>query len=528
MEKKEIMCTFSKDDLGQMAALGISPDRVLTQVAFFQRASGHLRLRRPCLLGDGIQKIPESDRASLMALQEEAAAEGRFIKFVPASGAATRMFQGLWSIYLGQTCLANDQGSPDLIRDDPKASELERFFSGLNRFAFFEDLKEALSQKGIRLSRPAHQGQRLEVLDYLLTEKGLNYLKRPKGLHKFHTYPGHGRTAFEEHLVEAVHTVCDGHGRCRLHITVSPEHESTFKRFFETLRPAYENQYRCRFEVTFSFQSHSTNTVAVDLGDKPFRKECGTLLFRPGGHGALLQNLNALQGDLIYMKNIDNVLPDRLKEPTIYWKKILGGYLVSIQRMVHDYINRLTGGMDTPELLREIEAFCRDRLWGSAPPDLKSRSLKDRKTHLLEVLNRPIRVCGMVKNEGEPGGGPFWVEDKEGRFSRQIVESAQVDFESSEQRAIWASSTHFNPVDLVCSVRNYKGQPFDLNQYVDAEAVFISRKSENGRPLKALELPGLWNGAMARWLTLFVEIPDQTFSPVKTINDLLKPDHLSE
>jgi hypothetical protein len=353
----------------------------------------------------------------------------------------------------------------------------------------------------------------------------LNYLNRPKGLHQFHTYPDHNRTAFEEHLVEAVHTICDRTGQCHFHVTISPECEGIFRDFFETLQPAYERRYHCRFKVTFSFQSRSTDTLAVDLDNRPFRDDSGALLFRPGGHGALIQNLNDLQGDLIYIKNIDNVLPDRLKDTTIVWKKILGGYLVKIEQMIHPLTRKLAEGMDTPDLLKESMSFCQDRLWFSEPPGFANWSLKEQNTHLFNFLNRPIRVCGMVKNEGEPGGGPFWVEGVDGSLSLQIVEKAQLDPESAEQKARWAAATHFNPVDLVCSVRNYEGRPFDLNRYVDPEAVFISRKSQNGRDLKALELPGLWNGGMAKWITCFVEVPIQTFSPVKTITDLLRPEH---
>jgi len=516
---------FNQDDLQLMTKLGISESQVRAQIALFQRTSGYLRLHRPCTLGDGIQEVPSSETEALISLQEEAAREGRFIKFVPASGAATRMFQGLISFYLNRSSVEFDGSQTDLSENDPQAGELVRFIQSINQFAFFEDLKGSMAQDGLNITKAIQQRQWGEILDYLLTDRGLNYLNRPKGLHQFHTYPDHNRTAFEEHLVEAVYTVCDRTGQCHLHVTISPECESTFRDFFETLQPAYERRYRCCFKVTFSFQSRSTDTLAVDLDNRPFRDDFGALLFRPGGHGALIKNLNDLQGDLIYIKNIDNVLPDRLKEPTIVWKKILGGYLVKIEQMIHHLTQKLVEGMDTPDLLKESMSFCRDRLWFSEPPGFANWSLKEQNTHLFNFLNRPIRVCGMVKNEGEPGGGPFWVEGHDGSLSLQIVEKAQLDPESAEQKARWAASTHFNPVDLVCSVRNYEGRLFDLQRYVDPEAVFITRKSQNGRDLKALELPGLWNGSMAKWITFFVEVPIQTFSPVKTINDLLRPEH---
>jgi hypothetical protein len=516
---------FNQEDLRLMARLGISESQVRGQISLFLRSSGYLRLIRPCTLNDGIVRIPEAEIGSLIQSQGEAAQGGRFLKFVPASGAATRMFQDLLPFYLNRVDLNPDELPSDLERSDPKTDQLMRFITGITQFAFFEDLKGSMARGGLDIKTAIQERQWPKILAYLLTEQGLNYLTLPKGLHKFHRYPTHSRTAFEEHLVEAVQTLCDRTGQCRLHITVAPEHESMVRSFFDLICPGYENQDHCRLNLTFSCQRHSTNTLAVDLENRPFREESGELLFRPGGHGALLENLNNLQGDLVYVKNIDNVLPDHLKETTIIWKKVLGGYLVNIQQTVHSLIKRIKTSRGDPDLIDEILTFCRDRLGISEPPGFRDQSLKNKKSFLLNVLHRPIRVCGMVKNEGQPGGGPFWVAGTDGILSKQIVESAQIDPNSDEQKAIWVSSTHFNPVDLVCAVRDYQGRPFDLRQFVDPEAVFITRKSQKGRELKALELPGLWNGSMAHWITLFVEVPNQTFSPVKTIIDLLKPDH---
>lgn len=515
---------FNQDDLRIMSELGISETQVRVQIEVLQKSSGYLRLHRPCTLGDGIQKIPESEIKALIRSQEEAAREGRFVKFIPASGAATRMFQSLIPFYLNRSSEDQDQFQKDFEKGEPASRDLARFMTGIDRFAFYEDLKKVMARDGLDTTTVIKQNQWPKILEYLLTERGLNYLTLPKGLHKFHAYPTQTRTAFEEHLVEAFQTLCDKNGQCRLHVTVAPGHERTVRSFFKGLRPRYEEQYQCRFRVSFSIQDHSTDTLAVDMENRPFR-DSGSLLFRPGGHGTLLQNLNGLHGDLIYVKNIDNVLPDRLKKSTIIWKKVLGGYLVTIQQKVHGLIRKLKAGVTTPAVIREIKGFCRDRLLISEPVDFQEWSSEEQSNFLLNILNRPLRVCGMVRNEGEPGGGPFWVEDKGGGLSRQIVEGTQIDPGSAEQKALWASSTHFNPVDLVCAVRDYKGKPFDLNRYKDSEAVFICRKSQNGRELKALELPGLWNGGMAKWITLFVEVPNQTFSPVKTINDLLRPEH---
>lgn len=509
-----------------MKTLGISEARILNQKTILENLTGYLRLKRPCTVGDGIERLSEETIPSLLALQEEAARKGRFVKFVPASGAATRMFQKLLSVYHDPT-LNDFPHSEDISEEyDPGIKELQNFLRRLDRFAFFPELKAVLARDGFEFAGLLGKGQWRKVLDYLLTNLGLNYLHRPKGMHTFHSYKDHTRTAFEEHLVEAVHTVCDAIHHCRLHVTIAPEHEDTFRGFFEFLRRDYETRYNCSFEVSISCQSHETDVLAVDFDNNPLRREDGTLLFRPGGHGALLQNLNALRGDLIYIKNIDNILPDRLKNPVVVWKKILGGYLVEIERSVHAFVRKLSEGTFSPGLLDEARSFGQNRLNLSEPPEVQQRSDRGKKAYWLDLLNRPIRVCGMVKNSGEPGGGPFWVEGCDGYCSRQIVESAQIEVTSPEQRALWASSTHFNPVDLVCAVRNYQNQPFNLDHYKDDEAVFITKKSYNGHDLKALELPGLWNGGMARWLTLFVEVPDQTFAPVKTINDLLKPNHL--
>jgi hypothetical protein len=516
---------FTRDDLRRMAVLGISEKQLRDQIILFQEASGYLRLLRPCILGDGIERIPASETSDLILLQEKASQEGRFLKFIPASGAATRMFQGLLPFFLN----SDSQDSPtrplSLHENDPGEEEIKKFFSDLKRFPFWKELKETMHRTGVTLTDFPQQNQWPEVLDFLLTKRGLNYLNRPKGLHLFHTYSSHIRTALEEHLIEAIRSISDQQGRCRLHVTISPEHEDTFRDFFNALLPVYESRTQYRLMISFSFQYHSTNTLAVDLTNRPFRDDSGNLLFRPGGHGALLRNLNDLQGDLIYIKNIDNVQPDRLKETTIFWKKILGGYLVQLQNRIHHYLRILTEGKDTAGLFSEAIDFCQHQLGIYISPDLRSHSFPYQKKWLIETLNRPIRVCGMVRNEGEPGGGPFWVEGRDGTSSKQIVESAQINPASEEQKALWASSTHFNPVDLVCAVRDFRGRPFDLHRYADPQAVFISRKSHQGRELKALEVPGLWNGAMAEWISSFVEVPIETFSPVKRIIDLLRPEH---
>jgi len=517
--------TFNQDDRSQIKALGISEEQVRQQIQMFKKSSSYVRLHRPCTMGDGIQQIAPDDLKTFIALQEKAAQGGRFIKFVPASGAASRMFQLLFKVYHQIPSFINGTYPNRACEEDSETKDFICFQKGIRQFAFFEDLRLLMAHHGLQVEELISQGQWGEILAYLLTEQGLNYGALPKGLLMFHQYSSGSRTAFEEHLIEAVHTIRNQEGACYLHLTVSPEHENAFRQFFERIRPQYEQYYQTRFEVAFSTQKHSTDTIAVDLENQPFRERDGQLLFRPGGHGALLENLNDLQGDLVYLKNIDNVTPDQHQEPLITWKKVLGGVLVKIQETIHLYIKELMERGEDHGLVEEVKVFARDRLLIPEPQGFKQWTMKEKKDFLLNKLNRPLRVCGMVKNEGEPGGGPFWVKGKDGNLSIQIVENAQVGPTSSEQQKIWNSSTHFNPVDLVCGLRDYQGRPFHLHRYVDLKAVFISQKSKDGRELKSLEWPGLWNGAMFDWVTIFIEVPSMTFNPVKTINDLLRPEH---
>jgi len=518
---------FNRDDHIQMESLGISEDQVKAQIRIFRKPLFFARLRRPCALEDGIQQISTDELEHYIQLHEEAVQDGRFIKFVPASGAASRMFKFLFEIHGQSPTPPIKEFSEQADKGDQKAKDFLCFWDEIRSMAFFEDLKAMMDRKGLPVEELLEQSRWQEILKYLLTEQGLNYGALPKGLLKFHRYPSRNRTAFEEHLVEAIHTVRDRKGICRLHFTVSPEHEESFRQYFERIRAWYEQQFQCLLEVTFSIQKHSTDTIAVDLENRPFREKDGRLLFRPGGHGALLSNLADIEGDLIYLKNIDNILPDRLRELTIIWKKVLGGLLVEIQKTVFGYVRQLMEGSKDTGLFEMAMDFAKNRLLIPEPRAFRQWTAEKKRDFLLNRLNRPSRVCGMVRNEGEPGGGPFWVEGRDGNLSLQIVESAEVDPQSPEQQAIWGSSSHFNPVDIVCAVKDFRGNSFHLKDYVNPEAVFISQKSKDGRDLKSLELPGLWNGAMAEWITLFIEVPIATFNPVKTINDLLKSEHQS-
>jgi len=516
---------FTRKDLNQIKALGMREEQVISQLQAFQRPDPYLRLKGPCTISNGIRAITEEELPTLFEYHREATNQGRFLKFVPASGAATRMFELLLSFYTQESRLRRDEIARRAEAGERKCKDLLAFVVGIHRFAFFDALKEVMAKARLDIHALMEEGRFGKIFEYLLTPRGLNYANLPKGLLKFHGYPDESRTAFEEHLVEAAEYVRNDRGICRLHFTVSPEHREGFEKLLEKVRPLYERKYHVRFQVDFSIQNQSTNTLAVDLENRPFRLEDGRLLFRPSGHGALIDNLNDLKGDVIFVKNIDNVVPDRLKDPTFIWKSALAGYLVNIQKRIFSYVEKLAGDIDEEQFFREALEFASTELFLAVPEGLRLGSTMEKREFLLSRLNRPLRVCGVVKSQGEPGGGPFWVEGQDGSLSLQIVEEPQVDPDSVEQQEIWSSATHFNPVDIVCGVRDYTGNLFDLRQYIDPDAIVITKKSKDGRELKALELPGLWNGAMAHWITLFVEVPLITFNPIKTINDLLRPEH---
>jgi hypothetical protein len=445
-----VPASFSPADVSQMAELGIDPAEALRQIELFRNPPPFTRVLRACRVGDGIRQLSKVSEPWLLARFEEAARQGRLAKFVPASGAATRMFKELLADL-------NDgaEGEPP--------PEVRIFLDNLPRFAFYEDLA------------PVQTADRRTLLEYLLTEKGLDYAELPKGLLKFHRYPEGPRTPFEEHLVEAADVTRDADGVCRLHFTVSPQHRERFERLLEEVRPVYEKRYGCRFDIGFSHQQRSTDTIAVNPENRPFRQDDGTLLFRPGGHGALLDNLNALEWDLVLLKNIDNVVPHARKPVVNGWKKALSGYLLALQERIFRALERLEAD---PAALEEAAKLVEEELSRPIPAGA------DRRQFVLDALDRPLRVCGVVRNQGEPGGGPFWVEDERGRLSLQIVESSQIDPEVRQE--MLAGSTHFNPVDIVCALRDRHGKPYDLHRFVDPATVFISGKSHEGRPLKAL------------------------------------------
>ena len=524
-KKEEEVKALNDRDKKQIRALGITEDHVLSQIERFEKGAPYLKLDRPCTIGDGIKVISEEELEALTVIFKESTTKRRLTKFVPASGAASRMFKALLRFNNEYTQTQRTSIASQAQQGDGDSQHVLAFMDGIRQFAFLDDLESAMAVDGLDPETLISSGEFKEVIDYLLTQKGLGYAQRPKGLLKFHKYPDGNRTAFEEHLVEAANYAKDGKGTSCLHFTVSPKHRKRFEALLETIRSRYKENYGAHFDVSFSVQEKSTDNVAVDLENKPFRLNDGSILFRPGGHGALIENLNDTKGDIIYIKNIDNVVPDRLKDQTFLWKKALGGYLIKTQQKIFYFLERLAEGPPDKVLLEEALEFVEHDLCIIPPGSQALTSDEAKQDFLLSRLNRPIRVCGMVRNQREPGGGPFWVEDRDGSLSLQIVETAQIDPESEAQQSILRSSTHFNPVDIVCGVLDWEGKAFDLRHFVDPEAVFISMKSKEGQDLKALELPGLWNGAMSYWHTIFVEVPVITFNPVKTINDLLRKEH---
>ena len=504
---------FTEADARRIEKEGLTCEQALAQIDLFKRGVCPVKLNRPCTISDGIITIPEEDVTKMVALYEEAVRKGRsMLKFVPASGAASRMFRD-WYIYL-------EKGSLD-------ARQRAEFTRDLKRLAFLRDLREVILRNGEDLENMMEDNRYADVLAYILTSKGLDYGNLPKALLRFHNYSDCSRNALEEHLVEASLYAKDAHHMCRVHFTLSEEHQNDVANYLSAIIKDYERNCDVTFDIALSTQKSSTNTIAVDLDNRPFRDQEGELVFRPGGHGALLDNLNRTGGDIIYLKNIDNIVPDRLKPVTVMYKKLLGGYLISLQKDIFRYLRQLDKAEPDEKTLRELSLFCEKRLHLVMPQWFEDSPLSEKCSFIRRMLNRPIRVCGMVRNQGEPGGGPFWVNEEDGTQSLQIIEESQIDSGSTEQKSIWSRATHFNPVDLVCGVRDCRSNEFDLHEFVNKDAYFISQKSEKGRDIKALELPGLWNGSMAFWITIFVEVPVETFNPVKTIHDLLRPQHLS-
>jgi hypothetical protein len=478
---------LSEKDLAQLSTRGITPAEMNQQIDFFKSGFPWMNLEKSASIGNGIFQFSQEQLQEFISHFDEQKSVLSILKMVPASGAATRMFKSLF----------------EFLSTGEENKECTKFFDELNHFAFYPELKELLEAND----------DSAEILKKLLGSAGMNYGQKPKGLLAFHSYPDGARTPLEEHIVEAAAYASNGQ-KARLHFTVSPEHRSGFEELVKKLVPKWETKTGIQFEITFSEQKPATDTIAVNPDNTLFREADGSLLFRP-----LLENLNDLKADVIFIKNIDNVVPDALKQPTIEYKKALGGLLLWILDRIENLDKQLQVNPSSAtmnEALQEMATYL-----GFVPAaDFESKSEAEKVAEIRAVLARPTRVCGVVRNTGEPGGGPFWCQDAKGNFTLQLVESAQIEMKDEGQKAKFHQASHFNPVDLVCATRG-----LNLLNYRDMNTGFITDKTKDGKELKAMELPGLWNGAMSDWNTLFVEVPLETFNPVKTVTDLVRPAH---
>lgn len=504
---------LTKEDLQQIEDYGLPLQQVYRQLETFSIGIPPMDIVTSASVGNGIQVIPKASQQKLVDLYEDRKDKLDIVKFVPASGAATRMFSFLHHFL--EKYDPETESLSKFLKHSPSPS-LETFMKNMKEFAFINDVR-----KKIRENYPDYKkstkGQRMYWLILMMLDpKGLNYSNLPKGLIPFHKYSKYYTTAFEEQLFEAAYYAAP-HDDAYLHFTFSEKHVPFFKEEFETVSKRVSKKTKTDFHISYSFQKPETDTLAVSLENVPVRNAKGQLTFRPSGHGALLENLNEVDSDLIFIKNIDNVVTEEYVETIAFYKKLLAGKLLWIQKKVFQYLFALEKEEVEEDTLREIRSF----LWNA----LSIKDIPIDQDKLMNILNRPIRVCGVVKNTGAPGGGPYWVKGENGQVSLQIVEKSQIDLEDPHMRSIVNDSTHFNPVDIVCGVRNFKGTKFDLRLYSDPRAGIITIKSEGGTPIKALELPGLWNGGMAQWNTAFVEVPLETFNPVKTVNDLLNKEH---
>ena len=513
--------SFTEKDIEQIKGKGLTVKKVNAQIQLFKIGLPFINLKKAAIVGHGILQLNENEIEESIAYFNTKRDAITMLKFVPASGAATRMFKFLFNFIKEFNA---DKESINSYINRKKDLELSMFLIGLKNLPFYYKVKQQLYKDFKNLDSFTYTQQALFFIKTMLEKDKLNFGDFPKGLLPFHQYRDHIATAFEEHLFEAAF-YASSNNKANLHFTISEKHNHKFYNEFKGIEEIVEAKTNSTFDISFSYQRESTDTIALTTKNTPYREVDGSLLFRPSGHGALLENLNELEADIIFIKNIDNVVVFNFEEEVGRYKKMLAGILLQIQEQAFQYQNDLEKKNVNEEDLVTIAEFLSNKMNVQISLEFEKYSKKFHMDYLFEKLNRPIRVCGMVKNEGEPGGGPFWVKNENGNISLQIVESAQVDKKNKHQKEILKSATHFNPVDLVCSVKNHKGEAFDLTKFVDPKSAFITMKTKVGKDIRALELPGLWNGSMAHWNTIFVEVPLITFNPVKTANDLLKPQH---
>ncbi|GGD18763.1 DUF4301 family protein [Flavobacterium orientale] len=511
---------FTSTDFVQLYYHTVSVSKIIKQVAFLKEGIPHAALNRVAKIGDGIETLSAEGANYFSNLFDSKKEHLKLKKFVPASGAASRMFKFLLEFLQD---FNPETESINAYINRKKARNVTLFLIGMEKFPFYKEILKATKNKYPEYSQWSKDKKDYAFIKTMLSESDFNFSNKPKGILPFHHYPTHIATPIEEHLIEAS-IYGSSNSKAYVHFTISEEHQKAFDAIVDKVKPKIEDQNAIRINVNYSYQNQATDSLAFDMNNNPFRDENGNLIFRPGGHGALLENLNQIDADLVFIKNIDNIIQNHVATIALY-KKALAGVLLEKQQKVFHYLRELDAHQLTKDTIYEVVEFLETQFNIEVSDDFAMFTKQSKIDYLHKLLNRPIRVCGMVKNEGEPGGGPFWVTNNKGQVFLQIVETSQIDTADAHQAKILENATHFNPVDLVCGIRNYKGSRFDLMQFVDYNSGFIVYKNKGGKDLKAYELPGLWNGGMAKWLTVFVEVPLITFNPVKTVNDLLKAPH---
>jgi len=510
------MIEFSEKDVKQLTGKGITKKKVEDQIRTFMEGIPFVHLEAPAVVKNGILKLSPKQENAFIERFDNSIKELSLLKFVPASGAASRMFKSLFAFL--DSYDPKDQTVAEYAANTGD-NEITHFFNSVTNFPFYTMVLKRIQQNDLSLDKHKHL-----FVKELLSDEGLNYGFYPKGLLPFHKYKDHAATPFEEHLFEGAQ-YASAKGISNLHFTISEQHQTLFDKEWKNIGSVVSKSTNTEFKVGYSYQKSSTDTIAVTFANEPFRIDDGSLLFRPGGHGALIENLDEQDADIIFIKNIDNVVTRNKSLENAASKKVLAGVLLEVQEKVFRYTKVIDDNSLDGAQLEAIKTFLEEDLNVRFSDNYNGFTLGQQIEILKDKLQRPLRVCGMVKNEGEPGGGPYWVKDRNGNVSLQIVESAQADLNNEHQNKIFKEATHFNPVDIVCGVKDHKGQKYHLLNYLDEKQGFITQKTREGKDLKALELPGLWNGAMAYWNTIFVEVPSATFNPVKTVNDLLKPAH---
>ena len=505
----------------QIEEKGLSLEKVGEQIEIFKRGNIPVNIQAAARVWNGIFYYSEMEKYEYISYYETQKDQLEILKFVPASGAATRMFQDL-QVFL-EEFKPEKESLPEYLKKANNVN-LKLFFDKMDKLPFYNQALNNARENQPGFDELNRHSRKLLLVQTILQSHGLGLSNYPKGLVPFHDYTDYVATAFEEHFYEAAEYV-ETNGKAKLHFTVSEEHKEQFQAEYDDIKSRVLKKTGVAFKVSYSFQDPKTDTIAVDENNEPFRTKKGELFFRPGGHGALIENLNNLKADLVFIKNIDNVVVASKLDEVAEYKKMLAGKLLKIQDQCFSYLNSLETQKTSEKNIQGILQFIENELFYVFPEDFESLSEENKIQQLKFRLNRPLRICGMVKNEGGPGGGPFLVKMKNGEQSIQIIEGAQIDQNNPQQKQIAKNSTHFNPVDLVCGLKNFKGEAFDLTDYVDPDTCFITFKTIEGKAIKALELPGLWNGAMAKWNSIFVEVPVSTFNPVKTVTDLLKPSH---